>query len=361
MNKNVLPLPLSRFLFRLRRQDHLRLYRKLESLLKMQRPLAEALEMLWRHASRQGKAPHRLTAVALRSWQRHLERGRPLSEAMDGWIPERDTLLLKAGEKSGHLDKALAHLLAVEGLLESIRKALGQALGYVSFLLLSLLVLILVIDQQMILPFQKIAPQLVEQTSLKTIGRIAAFLKSRGFLLTIVCGLVISLFLISLKRWTGKSRAWADCIPPWSWYRLWQGASALLGLSSLLHVQVPAPEALRILEDKASPWLQEKLRTARLHMLRGNNLGEAFRGEDMNFPDEEFAADLEIFALRGDIGVFLETLIHEWIRLKVDVLQAQAHGVRLGGMVIVGGFLAWISSALYGLYDTIDVLGHKMF
>ena len=179
MNKNIIPLALSRFLFRLRRQDQLRLYRKLESLLKMQRPLAEALEMLWRHASRQGKSPHRLTAVALRSWQRQLERGRPLSEAMEGWIPERDTLLLKAGEKSGHLDKALAHLLAVEGLLESIRKALGQALGYVSFLLLSLLVLILVIDQQMILPFQKIAPQLVHNVQVMAALDVVAELRCR--------------------------------------------------------------------------------------------------------------------------------------------------------------------------------------
>ena len=351
------PLFLLRFFFRMNRREQVRIYRKLESLLRMQRPLAEALEMLGRYGRRSGKFFPSLSFVALHTWQRHLARGRPFSEALEGWVPERDALLLKAGEKSGQLGKALMHLLGMEGLLDSLKKALSQALGYLFFLTFSLILLILVMDQQMIAPFQKIAPYLVEETSLKTLSRMARFLNSWGIPLSFLAVFMAFLFTLSLSRWTGKSRSWFDKMPPWSWYRLWQGSGALLGLSSLLYVQVPAPEALSILENRSQPWLAEKLRKARLQMWRGRNLGEALRGDGMNFPDEEFASDLEIFALRGDIGLHLETLVQEWIRLQVEALQFQAQMVRVGGLAIVGGFLIWIASSLYGLYDALEKMG----
>jgi type II secretory pathway component PulF len=136
-------------------------------------------------------------------------------------------------------------------------------------------------------------------------------------------------------------RAKFDLFPPYSWYRIWQGSAFLLSMSALLSSQVPLRKCFEILLQGASPWLEERMESARQEILRGRNLGEALRLGGLNFPDPQLARDLEILAERADVARTLEVLAKEWLEEQTRNLNSQAALVRTIGMGIVGGFIGW--------------------
>ena len=65
--------------------------------------------------------------------------------------------------------------------------------------------------------------------------------------------------VISLPRWTGRTRVFFDKIPPYSIYRLSSGAGFLLAVASMVKAGIPIPETLRILQRSAKPWYKERI------------------------------------------------------------------------------------------------------
>ncbi|MDD5587238.1 MAG: type II secretion system F family protein, partial [Alphaproteobacteria bacterium] len=159
---------------------------------------------------------------------------------------------------------------------------------------------------------------------------------------------------VTLPVWRGPMRVKFDMFPPWSWYRVLQGSSFLLGLSALLGAQVPLKRALEILEEQATPWLKERIYAARQEVLRGRNLGEALRYGRYNFPDPSVAIDLEILSERADVGSVIEDVTQEWIRDQIDILKAQAGVARNLGLVAVGGTIAWSMQSVFNVVTAVS-------
>jgi len=160
-----------------------------------------------------------------------------------------------------------------------------------------------------------------------------------------------------LPYWRGKLRAKFDMFPPWSWYRILQGSSFLLGLSALLGAQVPLKRALEILEEQGNPWIRERINSARQEVLRGRNLGEALRTGKFNFPDPGVAVDLEILSERADVGSVIEGVTEEWINEQIDTLKAQAVVASNVGLVLVGGTIAWVMTSIFAVVGELSKQG----
>ena len=88
--------------------------------------------------------------------------------------------------------------------------------------------------------------------ALFTIGAYAAFAiierLHAGFWLALVGAAAVAAMIWTLPRWVGPMRAKADKLPPWSLYRLVNGAGFMLSCSALVKAGVQIPEILRILQ-----------------------------------------------------------------------------------------------------------------
>src|SRR3984885_15487472 len=127
VNFDDLERKLTRFQFRFGRKHRFRVYRKLEGMLRMNEALSRALDRLYLNASEMGKYPRRPAAVALRDWFLKDRSGVTLSEAMEGWVPTGELYMIRAGEESGTLAKALKSIQAMGEKARQMREAVMYA------------------------------------------------------------------------------------------------------------------------------------------------------------------------------------------------------------------------------------------
>lgn len=342
--------------FRWGRRNRFRIYRKLEGMLNTNEALSRALDRLYQNVTEMGKYPQRPAAIALREWFLKDRAGISLSQSMDGWVPTGELYMIRAGEESGTLAKALSSILAMGERGREMKEAVSYAVGYPVFMFVLVGFVVWTFGINLISNMRANAPKNV----VDSIGSIAAFSDFIGaWGLYIIAFLVIAVTVISmtLPYWKGPLRAKFDMYPPWSWYRVLQGSGFLLGLSSLLGAQVPLKRSLEILEEQGNPWIKERISLARQHVLRGHNIGEALRLTRMNFPDPTVAVDLEILAERADAGMVIEQVTEEWMREQVDAMKMQAVVIRNAGMAIVGAIIAWTMSSIFGVVGEMSKSG----
>lgn len=335
------------------RKEQLRFYRKLEGMLDMNEAVPRALERLYQAASFNGKKPDRPMAIALRAWRRELQKGLTLSEAFDGWLPDRDLMLIRAGEESGALAQALRGIQAVDGTSKRMKGALMKAISYPTFIFVLMIAVLYIFGVQLVDPIREMAPPQVA-ASLAGLGQVSDFLRSIYAVITFAAlAAAVAGLYFSLPYWRGKLRAKFDLWAPWSWYRLWHGSMFLLSLSALMGAQMPLARALNVLSTGAKPWLAERMDSARQEVMRGRNLGEALEIEGLNFPDPAIVNDLVVLAERTDVAKLLDTITHEWMDDQMELLEKQAQIIRVFGLAGVGGIIAWTMLSIVGLTQSV--------
>jgi len=339
---------LTKFQFRMGRKHRFRIYRKLEGMLRSNEALARALDRLYLNTSEMGKHPRRPGAVALREWFLKDRSGVTLSESMDGWVPSGELYMIRAGEESGTLAKALRSIQTVGEKAKQMREAVTYAVGYPTFMVILVSFVLYMFGVQLIENMRRSAPKNVV-AAMGGVATLSDFIRDWG--LYVLGGIVILCLIVmySLPRWRGPMRAKIDMYPPYAWYRILQGSGFLLGLSALLGAQVPLKRSLEILEEQGNPWMRERINAARQEVLRGRNLGEALRMGKYNFPDPMVAIDLEILSERADVGQVIEDVTEEWINEQIDILKNQALVSRNVGMMVVGGVIAWTMMAIFNV------------
>ncbi len=341
-----------RWQFRTSARTRFRVYRKLEGMLRMNEALSRCLDRLYMNASEMGKYPKRPAAAALREWFLADRQGLPLAESVIGWIPSSELYMIRAGEESGTLAKALASIQAMGAKARQMREAVMYAVAYPTFMIILLGFVLWIFGVQLIQNMRKTAPPQVVD-AMGSVPAVSDFISEWG--LWCVAGVVVFLLIITatLPTWRGTWRIRLDRFPPWSWYRILQGSGFLLGIAALLGAQVPLKRALEILESNATPWLKERLSAARQQVLRGRNLGEALRSTGYDFPDPGVAVDLEILSERADVGSVIEEITEDWIRDQIDLLRAQAAIARNVGLVLVGGTIAWTMQSVFNVVTVV--------
>ncbi|MDP9196015.1 MAG: type II secretion system F family protein [Pseudomonadota bacterium] len=326
-----------------------RAYRKLGGMLKANEPLGPALERLWLNASRAGKKPSDPLALLIREWLKRYRAGASFSEALEGSLPDRDLMMIRAGEESGSLAAALEGIQTIDTAAAAMKEAISRAVAYPLFLGLLLFGILWMFGVTMIEPMRQSAPPQV-MAQMAGLGAVSDFIRSWGLLVIGVLVAFIVFIVIALPHWRGKVRVWFDRIPPWSWYRVWQGATFMLGMSALLKAQVPLRRAMETMESQArGAWLRERIGLARLETLKGKNLGEALRATGLNFPSPEFALDLEILSERGDVGQIIDIVTKEWLEDQTEALNTQATIIRFMGMIAVAVVIAWAMLSIVGI------------
>ena len=330
----------------------LKLYRKIASLMRNRFSLMDALDMLHDSASKGGKNPGEPLAIAIASWGRSLNNGKTFSDALKGWAPDRERLMLSVGDASD-LENALLNLIKVtEGTTKMIRPIIG-AITYPTFLLMMAVLIIYAIGVYMVPPMIDAAPNVKWSGLAKDLVDLSDWIKYNWvFAFSSVPSVMLVIYL-TIGIWTGPTRAIVDNMPPWSLYKVFVGISWLLALAALIKAGVPVSTAMSSLKKDATKYLIERIDKALVFINNGDNLGTALDKTKLNFPDAEVVADLKIYSELDNFEEALNNLANEWLEESVIMIEQKASVLNMVALLAVGGVIAWAVMGTFEMQDQI--------
>ena len=330
----------------------LKLYRKIASLMRNRFSLMSALDMLHDSASDGGKSPGEPMAIAIACWARALNNGLTFSDALKGWSPDRERLMLSVGDVSD-LEGALLNLIRVtEGSTKMIRPIIS-AIAYPSFLFMMAVLIIYGIGVYMVPPMLDAAPGTRWTGMARDLVDLSAWIKDYWLVAFSVLPIVMLLIYSTIGIWTGKIRAMIDNIPPYSLYKVFVGISWLLALSALVKGGTPVSTALRALRRDSTRYLKERIDKTLVFINNGDNLGVALKKTNLNFPDKEIIADLKIYSELDNFEEALESLANEWLEESVYLIEQKAALLNMAAILSVAGVIAWAVMGTFAMQDQI--------
>lgn len=337
-------------------KTRLKLYRKIASLMKNRFSLMDALDMLHDGASNGGKNPGEPLAIAIAAWGKALNNGMPFSDALKGWAPDRERLMLSVGDVSD-LESALLNLIKVtEGSTKMIRPIIG-AIAYPAFLMMMAVLIIYAIGVYMVPPMIDAAPNVIWRGMAADLVDLSGWIKDNWMVAFASLPVTMAVIYFTIGIWTGKVRAVFDNLPPWSLYKIFTGISWLLALSALVKGGTPVSTALRALRRDASKYLKERIDKTLVFVNNGDNLGQALAKTGLNFPDKEIISDLKIYSELDNFEEALDNLANEWLDESVYMIEERAGILNMVALLAIGGVIAW---AVMGTFDMQDQITSGM-
>ena len=334
----------------------LKIYKKLSSLLGNRFSLMDALDRVRDSLTNGGKNPNEPMAVAVTCWAKALQNGESFSNALKGWAPPRERLMLSVGDTSD-LGSALKNLIKVaEGSKKMIAPVVG-AIAYPMFLMMMAVLIIYAIGSYMVPPMIDAAPDTVWRGISADLVSLSFWIRDYWLIAFISLPSLFFIIFITLPVWKGKIRAKFDKFPPWSLYRIFTGVSWLLALAALVKAGTPVSSALRSLRHDSSKYLVERIDAALVYINNGDNLGEALFKTDYDFPDPEVIGDLRVYSELDGFEEALDKMANDWLEDSVETIAQRASILNMVAILTVGGIIAW---AVMGVFDMQDQITSSM-
>ena len=337
-------------------KTRLKLYRKIASLMKNRFSLMDALEMLHDGASNGGKNPGEPLAIAIAAWGRALNNGMTFSDALKGWAPDRERLMLSVGDVSVLESALLILFIVTEGSTKMIRPIIG-AISYPAFLMMMAILIIYAIGVYMVPPMIDAAPTVIWRGMARDLVDLSAWIKDNWLIAFSSLPIIMIIIYATIGIWTGPIRVFFDKLPPWSLYKIFTGISWLLALSALVKGGTPVSTALRALRRDASKYLKERIDRTLIYVNNGDNLGQALAKTKLDFPDEEIIADLKIYSELDNFEEALDNLANEWLEESVYMIEQRASVLNMVALLAISGVIAW---AVMGTFDMQDQITSSM-
>lgn len=352
MKLNVIEEYYAKMIIQFSNKTRLKLYRKIASLMKNRFSLMDALDMLHDGASNGGKNPGEPLAIAIAAWGKALNNGKTFSDALKGWAPARERLMLSVGDVSD-LESALLNLIKVtEGSTKMIRPIVG-AIAYPSFLTMMSVLIIYAIGVYMVPPMIDAAPNVIWHGMARDLVDLSDWIKDNWLVAFASLPVVMSIIYFTIGIWTGKIRAYFDYIPPWSLYKVFTGISWLLALSALVKGGTPVSTAMRALRRDSSRYLRERIDKTLVFINNGDNLGQALAKTGLDFPDSEIISDLKIYSELDNFEEALDNLANDWLEESVYMIEEKAGILNMVALLSIGGVIAWAVMGTFEMQDQI--------
>lgn len=330
----------------------LKVFKKIAALMKNRFSLMNALDMIHDGFSNSGKNPGEPMAVAIAAWAKSLQNGLPFSDALKGWAPDRERLMLSVGDTSD-LEGAIINLIKVtEGSTKMIRPIVG-AIVYPAFLAMVSVLIIYGIGVYMVPPMVEAAPGIRWRGTAESLYNVSVWIDKNWAIAFAILPSIMILIYMTIGIWTGKIRAIFDNMPPWSLYKVFAGLSWLLALSALIKGGTPVSIALRSLRKESTKYLQERIDKTLVFINNGDNLGQALMKTGLNFPDKEIVADLKIYSELDNFEEALDNMANSWLDESVYLIEQKASILNMVALLSVGGVIAWAVLGVFAMQDQI--------
>lgn len=351
----------NKWLYRQNPSNRRQFYDSMATMLDNGVSLTEAIKELEKVRIRISGEKH-IEVTAYRSWSRLLERGKKLSPAMSGWVPDDENVLLSAGEQSGTLPNTFRDLITSVDTKVKIRKTIVGALLLPFIQLLIVVGFILAIAFWAVPFYHSIAPN-AQFTGLGGFIVDGSTLVRDYFIVsTIIITTLFAAFVFSLKNWAkGSLRCYLDRkFLPYRIYRIVNASAWLTSLSALLNAGVPIFDALNHTLNTDSKWLKVRIQ-AISSKLRDSTLGEAMDATGYDFPDIEIIGQTIIFSKYASFDESLRNISKKWVQSGIENIQLQMKVINSFLFIFVLGTVGILALGLTDIaYQLQDNLKNSM-
>lgn len=334
--------------------QRIRVYQKLNRFLSSSVSLRQALEIMYQHASEDGRKPKAPTAVILLQWLRSVKNGQSFGQAIQGWVPDGDRLVIEGGEAAGNLPQSIERAVLISESLRLIVSTIVSGIAYPVMLFLAAIGFLIFFGTAVIPQFEEILPR-EEWTGVAGQMSVMSDFVQNGMIWVLLALVALGILIAAtMTKWTGPLRARFDRYPPWSLYRLVIGAGFMLTVSGMIRAGIAVPKILSMLQRGASPWYVEKLSKTLFQVKNGHNLGEALYRTGFNFPDKETVADLRAYANLNKFDETLQRLGEEWLGDAIKRIKAQMAVLFMTCLLFFGGVFFWIAGGIFSLVNQVQ-------
>lgn len=341
--------------FKLGSQRRVRLWRKLGSLISNGVPILTALEDLHRRArTKGGKHPD---TIMFSEWMRALRNGERLSTAIEAWIPQSEAMIISAGEQSGDLISAFESAISITTAGNEIRGAVIGGVAYPTILFGFAIGLMWLFGTKVIPQFSRIIGDDSKWTGMAAITvKLSNF--TQHYLIFVVISVItlIGFIIYLLPRWDSQLRVKLDKMPPFSIYRLTNGAAWLISLSALIKSGVRLEQALQKLSHRSGKWMKNRIASALSGMRGGLSLGEALARSGFGFPDEEIIDDLVVYSKLSGFDEALDILGKEWIAEGVARIKGQMRVLNGTAILFVAVVIAVEAGGMFAMQTQLQTI-----
>lgn len=340
-------LKINRFLFSNDVDARRRLWIKLSKLLSNGVAILDALKSI--HDRRVKSGNNDGVTVAIGEWMTKIRNGYRLGQAIEGWVPKDEQMLIFAGDQSGRLDQSLMMTAEIMMAKKRIKKAIVGGLSYPAIMMMIALSVLIMFSFKVIPEFSKV----VAYEKWYGIGKImidfSNFMRDWIFLVVAMIVVSIAALLWSLPRWSNGFRIRLDKYPPYSIYRMLQGSSWMISLAALVGAGMRMENAVQQLGVGANRWLADRTNACLRGMRSGLTLGDALAKSGYGFPDMEIIDDLGVYSRLSGVDQALAIIGKEWVDEGVEKIQGVMKVIFGVSVLIVGLFIAFMVGGLISM------------
>jgi type II secretory pathway component PulF len=334
-------------------QKKVRIIRQVQRLIHAKVPINTTLSMLWDLYSKHGRKPKEPMALMIREWQQRLSSGKSLASAMEGWVSVPEQMIIEAGEQSDKLATALDDALQAANAGRGIRNAIVGGIIYPVILLGVLVGMLWGFSTKIVPTFATILPPEQWTGTPATTYMISQFIIEWLPMIGMIFMGAFTAALLSLPILTGPLRLVLDRLPPWSIYKITQGASFMIAMRGFISAGITVQDALRNMLKIGNPYFKERVSAMLSKMNMGRNLGQAMLESGYNFPGDEISGEISIYAELNDFSEALDLLAKEWINDSTQKAQAAAKVINYVMLFAMTAAVGSIAMTMFELQDQI--------
>lgn len=275
--------------------------------------------------------------------------GSTFAKALRPFVSNDEFLIIASGETNGDLAKALRlvvrNIQATDSMADSIASALAQpAIGVASVLMMSF-----GFGKGLWPDFLRGIPERFWPAWTMPCIQSQMWFATYWYSLFALFALV-GLYYLSRDRWTGKSRDWADKLPPWSIYKGRQAANLLGVMSALIQSGRTVREAFVLVQDMSAPYMQWHM--ARIIMRYDVSGEDSLSSLKTGLFNALILDRIEDAAAGRDFGGTLSYVGDNALKVILRIVnrQAQASGLVLSALVGIAFFYI-VSVSVFGIQD----------
>lgn len=263
---------------------------------------------------------HNYAAAIIATVARRFRDGKPLADALMGYVPVDELAVIRSGELGGTLSEALELIIYSSDSIQRVRNAIRRAAFAPGVYTLATFALIWIIGRFVLPDLQQALPAQRAQGWIALLYVLGDIANSLWALLPPAIALACAAWgYWALPNWTHPTRVTVERFFPFSFYRDTVGFRWLMSFTSLLGAGVPDVEILQMQARGASPWLGQRLRAFHRAMINGMSLSGALltraKGHQAyGFPNPDIVDDIASFDGFPDFHIHIQALAREWAR-----------------------------------------------
>lgn len=136
---------------------------------------------------------------------------------------------------------------------------------------------------------------------------------------------------------------------------MWQGASFLLAISSMMSAGVKLDEvSLARIAKRSDPYLKQRVRALTRFITSGENLGDALYKSGYKFPDEEIIGDLQIYAKLRGFDHNLIWITRSWVDSLVERVTMTMKVVNTTILMLIAVVIGCLIMSFYDVFQQIQ-------